>query len=94
MPSTKLHDRIKARAYSLWEQEGRPERQTDEHWFRAQAEVAGFNLGGDAPPGTPGAGEHICPACEGTGRVGRKRCNECGGRGRIIDLPERDVQAH
>ena len=32
-------------------------------------------------------GEHVCPACEGTGLVGRKLCRECGGTGRIIDAP-------
>jgi hypothetical protein len=69
-----LHERIRWRAYLLWEQDGRPEGRADEHWFRAQAEVAGIKIGRDAPPGTPGAGEHICPAWEGTGRVGRKRC--------------------
>jgi hypothetical protein len=25
--------------------------------------------GDEAPPGTPGAGENICPACGGTGTV-------------------------
>jgi DnaJ-class molecular chaperone len=50
--------------------------------------VAGTSSGDDAPPGTPGAGEHICPACQGTGRLGRKRCTTCGGTGRVIEVPE------
>jgi hypothetical protein len=88
MTNADLHERIKWRAYLLWEQEGRPEGRADDHWLRAEAEVAGVNSGLEAPPGTPGAGEHICPACEGTGRLSRKRCKECGGTGRIIDAPE------
>jgi hypothetical protein len=88
MTDPDLYERIKWRAYLLWEQEGRPEGRADDHWLRAEAEVAGVNSGREAPPGTPGAGEHICPACEGTGRLSRKRCKECGGTGRIIDAPE------
>ena len=84
MTSPNLYDRIKQRAYLLWEQEGRPEGRADEHWFRAEAEVAGINSGEEAPPGAPGAGEHICPACKGTGRISRKPCKSCGGTGRII----------
>jgi len=36
MTSPNLYDRIKQRAYLLWEQEGRPEGRADEHWFRAE----------------------------------------------------------
>ena len=68
MPQADVHDRIKRRAYSLWEEEGRPEGWADEHWLRAEAEVIGADPGAEAVPGTPGAGVHICPACEGTGR--------------------------
>ena len=32
---------IRRRAYALWEQEGRPEKKDLEHWFRAEAEIAG-----------------------------------------------------
>ena len=65
-----------------------PRGQADHYWFRAEAEVAGASSGDDAPPGTPGAGEHICPACQGTGRLGRKRCTTYGGTGRVIEGPE------
>jgi Protein of unknown function (DUF2934) len=88
MPDADLHERIRSRAYLLWEQEGRPEGRADAHWLQAEAEVAGVNSGDEAPPGTAGAGEHICPACKGTGRVGRKPCETCGGTGRTIDVPE------
>ena len=88
MPDADLHERIRSRAYLLWDQEGRPEGRADAHWSQAEAEVAGVNTGEEAPPGTPGAGEHICPACEGTARLGGKRRKNCGGTGRIIDVPE------
>jgi hypothetical protein len=88
MADADLHERVRQRAYSLWEQEGRPEGQAEDHWRRAEAEVAGVNPGDEAPPGTPGAGEHVCPECQGTGRRGRKRCQACGGTGRIVEVPE------
>ena len=88
MPDADLKERVRSRAYSLWEQEGRPEGRAEAHWLQAEAEAAGVNTGAEAPPGRPGAGEHICPACDGTGRVGRKRCKDCGGTGRIVDVPE------
>lgn len=88
MQDRDLHQRISRRAYLLWEQEGRPEGQAQAHWLQAEAEAAGVNSGEEAPPGTPGAGEHVCPACEGTGRLGRRRCKDCGGTGRIVDVPE------
>ena len=33
------HDRIRARAYELWDREGRPEGRARVHWERAQREV-------------------------------------------------------
>ena len=35
--------------------------------------------GDEAAPGTPGAGENICPACKGSGRVQGRPCPNCGG---------------
>jgi hypothetical protein len=86
MTNSDLKERIRRRAYILWEQEGRPEGRADEHWLRAEAEVAGVISSEEVPPGSPGAGEHICRACQGTGRVGRARCKRCGGTGRIVEL--------
>jgi hypothetical protein len=88
MADADIHERIRRRAYELWEQDGRPEGQAEHYWHRAEAEVTGVNLGDEAPPGTPGAREHVCPACEGTGRIGRKRCTTCGGTGRTVEVPE------
>jgi hypothetical protein len=43
-----------------------------------------LNPGDVAPPGTPGTGEAICPACQGQGRIASGPCPECGGTGKII----------
>jgi hypothetical protein len=32
---------VRARAYDIWEREGRPEGRHDEHWRKAQQELAG-----------------------------------------------------
>ena len=41
--------------------------------------------GDEAPPGTPGAGENICPACNGNGRLEGGICTLCGGSGKVIE---------
>jgi len=43
------------------------------------------NPGDEAPPGTPGTGEAICPDCHGTGKVGGSECKTCGGTGKITE---------
>jgi hypothetical protein len=45
----------------------------------------GLNPGDEAAPGTPGAGEAVCPACRGSGRVGAAPCETCGGTGRVVE---------
>ena len=37
-----------------------------------------------APPGTPGTGENVCPACRGMGRLNGQECPECDGSGKVI----------
>jgi hypothetical protein len=37
--------------------------------------------GDDAPEGTPGTGEDICPACSGNGEVDGAECPRCLGTG-------------
>jgi DnaJ-class molecular chaperone len=44
-----------------------------------------MNPGDEAPPGTPGTAEDICPECSGTGRVAGSECPKCGGTGKIIE---------
>jgi DnaJ-class molecular chaperone len=44
-----------------------------------------MNPGDEAPEGTPGTGEDVCPACHGSGRYENKPCENCGGTGRIIE---------
>ena len=39
--------------------------------------------GDEAPPGTPGTGEDVCPRCGGSGRQGATECPECGGTGKV-----------
>jgi DnaJ-class molecular chaperone len=41
--------------------------------------------GDEAPPGTLGTGENICPKCRGSGRIGSNRCEHCGGTGKITE---------
>jgi hypothetical protein len=33
-------DRVRVRAYEIWEREGRPDGKDDEHWHRAAKEIA------------------------------------------------------
>lgn len=46
--------------------------------------AAPMNPGDEAPAGTPGTGENICPQCHGTGRISGQPCANCGGTGRIV----------
>lgn len=50
--------RIKQRAYEIWEEEGRPEGRAQDHWRRAEAELAGQGgaRGGYSGPGDTSVG--------------------------------------
>jgi hypothetical protein len=39
--------------------------------------------GDEAPAGTPGTGEKVCPDCGGSGRRAGGACPTCGGTGKI-----------
>jgi hypothetical protein len=41
--------------------------------------------GDDAPPGTPGTGEDICPVCSGSGRQEGRPCPNCDGTGTVTE---------
>jgi hypothetical protein len=45
--------------------------------------AAPMSAGDEAPPGTPGTGENVCPVCGGTGTTAGKPCTECGGTGKV-----------
>ena len=40
--------------------------------------------GDEAPPGTPGTGEDVCPKCNSSGEVAGATCPNCDGTGRIV----------
>jgi DnaJ-class molecular chaperone len=40
--------------------------------------------GDEAPPGTEGTGEDVCPRCGGDGRLDGGDCPECEGTGTVI----------
>jgi hypothetical protein len=39
--------------------------------------------GDEAPEGTPGTGESVCPQCGGSGSVDGSPCTQCRGTGKI-----------
>ncbi len=39
--------------------------------------------GDQAPQGTPGTGENVCPRCGGTGKLAGGDCPECQGSGKV-----------
>ena len=41
--------------------------------------------GDEAPPGTPGTGENVCPDCKGTGKIDGETCPNCWGTGKIVE---------
>jgi hypothetical protein len=38
-PREDMHERIRRRAYELWESEGRPEGRQHAHWYQAETEI-------------------------------------------------------
>ncbi|HMC17188.1 MAG TPA: hypothetical protein VKI18_16245 [Albitalea sp.] len=44
---------------------------------------APMSPGDEAPPGTPGTGEDVCPRCGGSGRLANGPCPECDGTGKV-----------
>lgn len=39
--------------------------------------------GDEAPPGTPGTGEDVCPRCGGSGKLAAGTCPNCQGTGKV-----------
>ena len=52
-----LGDRIQARAYALWEEDGRPEGRAERHWSQARAEIEGQDADAGAAPATAKKGK-------------------------------------
>lgn len=52
--------------------------------LRMQPSNTNLNPGDEAPRGTPGTGEDVCPECNGARRIDGAPCPNCGGRGTII----------
>ncbi len=48
---------LKARAYALWEEEGRPHGRDEAHWAAAEAEL--FGSAADAPAAEPVEAEQV-----------------------------------
>ena len=44
---------------------------------------APMSPGDDAPPGTPGTGENVCPGCGGSGQQAGSECAQCQGTGKV-----------
>ncbi|WMY06653.1 DUF2934 domain-containing protein [Paraburkholderia phenoliruptrix] len=45
-----VEDRIRKRAYELWESDGSPEGRADDYWARAEAQIEAEGESGDAEP--------------------------------------------
>ncbi|RZL60700.1 MAG: hypothetical protein EOP65_00305 [Sphingomonas sp.] len=55
---------------------------TTRRWIMADEPMA---PGDQAPAGTPGTGENVCPRCNGSGRIGDDACPTCAGSGVVIE---------
>lgn len=51
-------------------------------WMNGSAEP--MSPGDDAPAGTPGTGENLCPRCNGSGVADGGDCPECDGTGKVV----------
>ncbi len=81
-------DEIRARAYQLWEEEGRPEGRAEQHWFTAREAVAveenhetallPIDAGNDAEPleALENAGEFPTLTDQGEQRIPRRRSRD------------------
>src|SRR5689334_1692792 len=63
--------------------EGRSDQPAGQVGGQPVASQRPMSPGDEAPVGTPGTGETVCPKCGGSGRLGASDCPECGGTGKI-----------
>ena len=66
-----LEDRVRQRAYQIWEEEGRPEGREAEHWRRAEVEVEESRNRTLSPRGTPKIPEVEAPGAAPPGGVAK-----------------------
>jgi DnaJ-class molecular chaperone len=50
---------------------------------KATEETSQKPPGDETEPSSPQSAEGLCPACAGTGKLGRRTCPDCGGSGTI-----------
>jgi hypothetical protein len=79
-------DRIRQRAFELWERDGRPEGRDMDYWFRAEAELTGRDASGLETPAVGGAssgdtGAHDEPDFAAPGKAGASRSRGQGATG-------------
>lgn len=63
--------------------EGRSDQPAGQASGQPSAAQPPMNPGDEAPVGTPGTGETVCPRCGGSGKLGASDCPDCGGTGHI-----------
>lgn len=63
----------------------RQEFESKECFVSSDKDRADMNPGDEAPAGTPGTGEDVCPVCRGAGRINNRPCENCGGTGKVIE---------
>lgn len=66
------------------EDKGRPQRPAESERTPG-AQRGPMSPGDQAPAGTPGTGENVCPVCGGEGSVEGRPCANCGGTGVVIE---------
>ena len=62
---------------------GRSDRTASRRTDEPSSASAPMRPGDQAPVGTPGTGETVCPQCGGSGRLGGRACPTCEGTGKI-----------
>ncbi|CAN5782131.1 hypothetical protein BH23PSE1_BH23PSE1_10380 [soil metagenome] len=92
-------ERIRERAFEIWDQEGRPEDRAEDHWAQAEAELGGGGAFGAAEQpggGRPEAGSGLseAEAQPGEGVPGGRSTPEAQAGGDLADerLSEADAQ--
>jgi hypothetical protein len=63
--------------------EGRSDQPAGQAPGQPSASRPPMSPGDEAPVGTPGTGETVCPRCGGSGKQGASACPECGGTGKV-----------